>query len=241
MPFIVEIYTDKMAELGRYFAGEPKVKLVPITAEQIKAWRGEIDFVHRVKLKVLELAAQSHQGPLLYLDGDTYFLTHPDQLFAKIDDRNSLMHIRESSLGEAKDILTKKIAKFVKKRNFMVAGESLHIPPSCEMWNAGVIGLSHKNTALFGPMIELTDRTYSEYQKHVMEQLAVSYFIQKNTVVHGADSVVFHYWANKGGFDRAISDFLSKYQDFSSGKHNYSQFSWPPPPPEKKKKRWFFF
>lgn len=240
-PFRVEIYTDKPESLREFFADAPQVDIVPIATADIRIWRGEIDFVHRVKLKILEMAASKSAGPLVYLDGDTYFTRAPDALFGKIDERNSLMHVKESSLGTAKDILTKKIAKFVKSRMFHVMGHDLKIPPTTEMWNAGVIGLSKKNTELFPQMVELTDVMYGEYKKHVMEQLAVSYFVQMSTVIHPADQDIIHYWPNKEGFDKAIAEYLGRLKSFAATRANMASFNWPPPPVPKKKKRWFFF
>jgi hypothetical protein len=42
--------------------------------EKLQDWRGSIDFVHRVKIKILQDAAQKYEGKFIYLDTDTYFL-----------------------------------------------------------------------------------------------------------------------------------------------------------------------
>lgn len=233
LPFKVEIYTDRKADLEDFFKKEPNIILTEFSDEQLQTWRGEIQFVHRVKLEILKAASLGNEGPLIYLDGDTYFKTNPTELFSKITDQVSLMHIRESSLREGRDLLTRKIAKFVKGKTFQLKEGALQIPPETEMWNAGVIGVSQKNTRWFSNMIEMTDVLYSRYQKHVMEQLAVSFYLNRETKVLPSDQVIHHYWDQKPEFDQAISDYISHQADFKQALVNLKQFPWPAPKPPK--------
>lgn len=240
LPFEVQVYSDQTAELRSFFADTPNIRLVPITQDQIQRWRGAIDFVHRVKLEILKQAVQGSPNALVYLDGDTVFKTSPVELFKQINDRTSLMHVRESTLGEPGDPLTKKIGKFVKKKSFEVNGQPVQIPMATAMWNAGVIGISKKNTALFDSMIAMTDSLYSQYQKHVMEQLAVSYYLQTAGAVLPSDQVILHYWPQKEEYDRAIKEFLEKNSTLSSCLTNFASFNWPSDTPAPKKKKSLF-
>jgi hypothetical protein len=95
------------------------------------------------------------------------------------------------------------------------------------MWNAGVIGIAAANTALFGPMIELTDALYGQYQKHIMEQLAVSYYLQQATEVRTADRVVWHYWAQKDELNPKIAEFLDRNRTLSDAAAGFASFPWP--------------
>ncbi|MBX3019286.1 MAG: hypothetical protein KF767_15470 [Bdellovibrionaceae bacterium] len=234
----IEIYTDQPDRLQSFFAGWPEVKIVPITTADIQGWRGAIDFVHRVKLKILEKATESLHEPLIYLDGDTYFAKDPTALFAQISPTRSLMHIRESRLDEARDPLTKKIAKFVRKNSFSVDGASTQIPQSSEMWNAGVIGIHPANFQLLPLMVELTDQMYGRYQKHVMEQLAVSYLLQTKTVVASSHLEVIHYWPSKEAFDAAIGNFLASRTNASEALATIGDFHWPAPIQPQIKRSW---
>lgn len=237
IPFEIQIFSDQSALLRSFFGDTPNIRVVAIQSEQIQKWRGAIDFVHRVKLEILKTATHGSPNDLVYLDGDTIFKASPVDLFKTINDRVSLMHLRESTLGEPGDPLTKKIGKFVKGKSFLVGGKPIEIPPSTAMWNAGVIGVSKKNTLLFDSMIELTDRLYGQYQKHVMEQLAVSFFLQSVGEVCPSDSVVLHYWPQKEDYDRAIQEFLNSNSTLSACLTNIEQFKWPAENlPQKKKK-----
>lgn len=244
LPGMIEIYTDQMEMLEKFFAGDKQVRLIPLSSSQIKIYRGAIDFVHRVKLKILQQAAQDLEGHLIYLDGDTYFLKDPSSLFAQIKPHASLMHICESRLDTAKDPLTKKIARFVRKNRFTIAGEKLQIPLTTEMWNAGVIGIHAKllegpQGGVLGEMVELTDQMYGLYQKHVMEQLAVSYILQEKTLVQPSNFEIVHYWSSKEAFDQAIATFLARYPSFDLAVANLGEFQWPAPIQRKEKVSWF--
>lgn len=223
----IEIYSDQPELLSSFFADTPEVKIVPITANDIKTWRGSIDFVHRVKLKILEKATHGLHEPLLYLDGDTYFAKDPQDLFRQISSSRSLMHIRESRLDEARDPLTKKIARFVRKNQFKLDGQPIQIPGASEMWNAGVIGIHPNNFALLPMMVELTDQMYGIYQKHVMEQLAVSYLLQTKTTLASSHIEIIHYWASKEAFDRAIAVFLTNKKTCGEALRLLPEFAWP--------------
>lgn len=235
----IEIYTDQADRLRSFFNEMPEVKIVAITASEIQGWRGAIDFVHRVKLKILEKATQGLQEPLVYLDGDTYFAKDPTLLFHQVSPTRSLMHIRESQMDEARDPLTKKIAKFVRKNTFKVEGAELKIPVSAEMWNAGVIGIHPANFPLLTMMVQLTDEMYGRYQKHVMEQLAVSFLLQTKTSLQTSHLEVIHYWQSKDAFDAAIGNFLSDKKTVTECIRVIGEFQWPPPIQNKPKQSWF--
>jgi hypothetical protein len=235
----IEIYTDQPDRLRMFFADMLEVKVVGITAGDIQGWRGAIDFVHRVKLKILEKATQGLHEPLIYLDGDTYFAKDPTTLLRQVSPTRSLMHVRESRMDEADDPLTKKIAKFVRKNSFKVEGQDLKIPVSAEMWNAGVIGIHPVNFSLLTMMVELTDEMYSRYQKHVMEQLAVSYLLQTKTILVTSHLEIIHYWPSKEAFDIAIGNFLDGKKNITEALQAIGEFRWPSPIQPKPKSSWF--
>lgn len=239
LPCEVRIYTDQVAELSAFFSGEPGVRLVAITAAQIRQWRGSIDFVHRVKLELLREAALTITGTLVYLDTDTFFTAPPMPVFEQVSDAVSLMHIRESTMSEPISPLFGKVGRFVKRRTFTVAGSPVRIPVTTAMWNAGVIGVSPRNALLFTPMIELTDQLYGGYQKHVMEQLAVSFYLHEASEIRPADAVIGHYWRQKPEYTAAIASFLARHPTFQSALQAMAEFPWPPPPAESPKRKWY--
>lgn len=239
-PLKIVVYTDMREKLEAFFSGESRVTLIEVTDADLKRWRGAIGFVHRVKLEVLRDCATRFSGPLFYADGDTYFLESPVALFQQVNDQTSLMHLAENVIEQGRDPLSKKIAKFLRKNIFQISSGKVQVPPSTVMWNAGVIGVSENNRKLFASMIELTDAMYSLYKKHVMEQLAVSYFLQRKTKVLASDQVIYHYWDQKPEYQKAIDDFLAAYPTAIAGVQNVSNFQAPAKSaPLPKKKRGF--
>jgi len=231
----VWIYTDKKIFFEKLFGSQPNLKLIEITADQINKWRGPVPFVHRVKIEILKDAASRFKGSLFYCDGDTYFQREPISLFNKVNERTSLMHLNEGALDETKDPLSKKILKFTKKHHFQISNELVGIGPSTQMWNAGFLGIAEKNKILLPLILELTDQTYALYQKHVMEQLAFSFYLQTRSSILPAQDVVYHYWNQKAEYQAAINAFLSSYPDFQSALQNWTQFQKPETPANRKK------
>ena len=234
----VWIYTDQAERLTSFFKSIGRVVIVPITPEQIKTWRGQIDFVHRVKLEVLKHASQNLNEPLLYLDGDTVFLQSPESLRSRIGSGHHLMHIEESRLDQARDPLTKKMAKFCRKNVLPLKSGALRVPSTTSMWNAGVIGLYPQHFGLLDQMIEFTDVAYALYQKHVIEQLAVSYFLQSTGGVSPSDDVIHHYWQTKDVWQQKIDSFLAQIKTVQEGIQLLEQFDWTLPVPPRKKQWW---
>ncbi len=233
------VYTDDVKKFEGFFGKHPQVKLVEINKDQIKAWRGTIDFVHRVKVEILMDAAKKFVGPIFYCDGDTYFLSSPEQIFSEVNNRISLMHIAENALIEGKDPLSKKILKFCKKNQFDVGGDHVAIGASTVMWNAGVLGISEANKSLLPLVLQLTDQMHTLYKKHVMEQLAFSFFLQTRSSIKAADHVIYHYWNQKDEYQKKIDEFLIQNTTIETALTSYAGFEWPGPPQPKKKKRLF--
>lgn len=206
----VLVYSDQAEFLGTFFEGFPSVEIVPVTEAQLRQWRGAIDFVHRVKIEVLLDACRRSKGSIVYLDGDTVFLKNPKDMLQLMSPGQQLMHVCESRLDQARDPLTKKIAHFCRKESFNLKRGIVSVPLATEMWNAGVIGLHESRLGLLEKILELTDAAYAKYQKHVIEQLAVSYFLQSTGRILPAEPWVLHYWAAKDIWQRRIDRFLEQ-------------------------------
>jgi len=176
-----------------------------VSKEQIKLWRGSIDFVHRVKIEVLQMLSKQYSGSFLYVDTDIYFLNEISSLFQLIDQGKSIMCFRENAINEGKNILYKRLNAFVKsKKNDTV------ITPETTMFNAGVLGF---NSSFF-PVLEsvklLTDQLYQKHPTFIIEQLAFSYYLQQHgNVIETEGKWVFHYW-NFKEFRQVLAHLFEK-------------------------------
>jgi hypothetical protein len=189
----VLVYTDQPAHFQAILGDAAGVAYVFIEPAQWRAWRGEIDFVHRVKIKVLQHAAAHYAGQLLYVDTDTIFTQSVAPVFAALAQGERFMHISEGRLGDGNP-LNRKINRALQHASggpALVAGP---IGPSTRMYNAGVLGLRSTDALLLAEVLALTEQLYRLYPKHVMEQLAFSVVWARSGAVREASPWVHHYW-----------------------------------------------
>lgn len=237
----VLLYTDQGASLREFFQGEPRVRVVDVTMDQIREWGGPAAFVHRVKLEILLDACRLSSERRIYLDGDTFFTQKPEALFDLISEEQSIMHIKEYELRSPLGPLPKKIARFVRGKEFQInPAKKVSIPNSTAMWNAGVIGYHKKNEGFLREALQLTDVLYGAYPKHVMEQLAVSFCLSSVSMVHSADETIKHYWQQKDFYQTYIDQFLVKHRNIDQCLKGFPDMNLVTPPPlaQKKSFRW---
>ncbi|OFZ12032.1 MAG: UDP-glucose 4-epimerase GalE, partial [Bdellovibrionales bacterium RBG_16_40_8] len=240
-PLRILVYTDNSILFESFFADliksqDPRLRIIAVTPLQIQKWQGAIEFVHRVKIEILRDAAEKFIGSIFYADGDTYFKEDPTDLFARVADNTSIMHTAENILSEGADLISKKITKFLRKNTFVIAGEKIQVPASTVMWNAGVLGISHNNKKFFKPVLEFTDQSYGLYPKHVMEQLAFSFYLQAHTEVIGAEKEIGHYWDQKDEYQKEIEKFFLNNNTYEKAYASYKHFQWPQAIVKNKKK-----
>src|SRR5688500_15091363 len=67
------LFTDRPEYFSSYLSGLP-VDFILLTPEKIKEMRGNIDFLHRMKIAVIEEAFDKTGGNIIYADSDTFFV-----------------------------------------------------------------------------------------------------------------------------------------------------------------------
>lgn len=210
------IYTDQ----EKWFQDKCKGSNLPlrfrtINGDDIKKWRGEIDFVHRVKIEVLRDMAKTVSGAILYLDTDVWFLNPVTQMLQGIQGGKLYMHIQESVVKDDGNPVFAKLHKFLVKNNpLQVNGKPLHVSTDSVMWNAGVLGFHTKYAYLLDEVLRFTDDVYKQFPKHVVEQFAFSYYFQNTSFIHSAAREIFHYWHFKE-MRVYLSSFFQYFKDSS--------------------------
>jgi len=188
----IVVYTDQPAYFRAVLGAAPEVTYVVIEPAQWQAWRGEIDFVHRVKIEVLQHAAAHYAGQLLYVDTDTIFTQSVAPVFAALARGEHFMHVGEGRLGDGNP-LNRKINRALRASGAALLGGP--ISPATQMYNAGVLGFSSPaDTPRLAEVLALTEELYRLYPKHVMEQLAFSVVWARSGPVREAAPWVYHYW-----------------------------------------------
>ncbi|RXK80944.1 hypothetical protein [Filimonas effusa] len=188
----VVVYTDQPHEF------EPFAAIVPLTiremnAQLISQWKGQHQFVHRVKIEVIKDCLAGRQGKLIYMDSDTCVTSALPDLLERISAAQVVFHIPEGKIGAGGNLHFRKWKQFLQSapNPALQFPDPLHI----EMWNAGVIGLHNSHLPLLDEVLALTDELYPLFPRHTVEQFAFCYTFQKNNIhISEAADIVFHYW-----------------------------------------------
>lgn len=190
----VVIYTDRAEMFSEFIPFFPSLHCLHLPAETVKRWRGEIDFVHRVKIEMMVDFFSKFDGNLLYCDTDTYIDAPVDELFRRIADGEFLMHQFEGVIDQSKYPSFHKWENFLRSNNIDYNNKSLQFSPQLKMYNAGVIGLSSMDKNILQDVLALTDAIYRQFPKHIAEQFAFSYCLQKAGELFTTDHLISHYW-----------------------------------------------
>jgi len=203
LPLALHVYTDApelFAPLG------PAVTTRRVDAEEIRAWRGPHDFVFRTKpLLFADMVARFPAEPILYLDADTFFVAPVATVAARISAASSVMHLRERNVATDPGSQMRKFRRDVSR--VMVRGKPADI--SCDMWNAGVIGMDPTRFGLVPDWLELVDALYPATRRWVVEQYGIALLLQRAGQLQACDDAIFHYWFQKGGYTAAIERELA--------------------------------
>jgi hypothetical protein len=211
------LFTDRPDYFAPYVSGLP-VRYVLLTPEKIRNMRGSIDFLHRMKIALIEEAFQSTNGNLLYADSDTFFLSDPVDLMNHLAPGKSFMHVHEYDFEFMRAMPLPSGEPFRAYLELVEAGP-LHladgnlitVTAQHSSWNAGVMLLHKTHSALIPDIYALTDQTYPATGNHACEQYAFSIMLQERTELAPCDSVIYHYWYR---VKKAIIDqFLEKNLD----------------------------
>jgi primosomal protein N'' len=215
----VLLFSDRPQFFQDYLKDLP-VTYVQLTPASVKQMRGEIDFLHRIKIGIIEEAFQRSQGDLLYLDADTFFTADPAPLFENLSQKISFMHVNEyafQALGEMplpSGAPFHSVLKAIREKEFTMAnGRNKRFDPSLFSWNAGVIMLHRAHQILLPDVYAITDQLYFATNNHASEQYAFSMVLQTNTELHACDKIIHHYWYR---IKKQIAD------DFLAAKMNYT-------------------
>ena len=205
----IVIYTDMPSWFDEfeYFFHSFEVKT--ITKEQIQSWRGEVDFMHRVKVEAIMDFFGDHDATMLYCDADTYLTSRIDDLFQDIENGSYYLHEYEGVIDKELNPSFHKWQRFLTTTPVHYNGKTIEYTKVVKMWNAGVIGMSSRDKGILEDVLSITDSIYSKFKKHIAEQFAFSYCFQRAGEVKSAAGRIGHYW-NLKEFRRLLKVFFKK-------------------------------
>ena len=198
------IYTDDEYFFKDELSLFEHVIIERLDSEKIKNWRGKINFVHRVKIEMLIEFMNKHEGNILYCDTDTYFKKSPKMLFDEIGNGKIFMHQKEGEIDKLRFPVFKKWEAFLVGNN-LLSDSSKSSVNKLPMWNAGVIGMSSNHKQVLPQVLDLTDKIYPLFPKHIAEQFSFSYVLSQQFTIHSSADYIFHYW-----YLKEFSGYLEK-------------------------------
>jgi hypothetical protein len=193
-----------------YFMGD-RVKVIPITEQQITEWKGEENYLFHVKIKGIAYFNQLHPDKaILYTDADIFFYNKPDRLRALLQEKKAFMHLNEGSF-ESYMKHSHTARRVFPKLAALDLGKYKVTKETC-MFNAGILGIPQNDN-----LQELLDDVLSlskflckqDLKMHYMEQLAFSLVLQDAyQPLYSSNDCIGHYWGNKEAWENAITLFL---------------------------------
>jgi hypothetical protein len=189
----VLIYTDNANHFQQLAEATAPIIYEEVEPTQWQQWRGEIDFVHRIKVEVLLHAVQKYGGNTLFLDSDTFFLQSPTPIFDALAAGQHFMHKYESTLSTSSG-LHRTLYDILRQQP--PTDWTSHLATT-KMYNAGAIGLGATDIPLLERVLALTDSLYRIHSSHVMEQLSFSMCLAQTGLVQEVAPYVLHYWHMK--------------------------------------------
>ncbi len=196
----VILFTDKEAYFKPYLEPFP-IDYIFLSEEKIRSMRGEIDFLHRMKIALIDEAMQLSDDNILYVDSDTFFIADPRSMETRITPGTAFMHLKEYDFESLKDKALpagktfRAFYQLLRSNQFDLADKKrITIPTTAISWNAGVMAFHRSHHALLKDVYLLTDQFYPLTNNHASEQYAFSIVLQQRLNVLACDDVVYHYW-----------------------------------------------
>jgi hypothetical protein len=199
LPLTVHVYTDT-PEFFAPLAGNG-LEARALSEEEIRAWKGPCNFVHRLKAEMIREMVRRFPGDrLLYLDADVIVTRPMASVFERIAPGAAVMHLREYSVASRRSEQLRKFRKYMGRLAFRNAPIDL----TGDMWNAGAIGIHPAQFGVVDTWIAFIDTIYPKYPRGLVEQYGISLFLQRAAAVTPCDAEVFHYWFQKDEYVAAI-------------------------------------
>jgi hypothetical protein len=197
----VAVFTDQPDWFSDIFSDLP-VNYILLSPEKIREMRGKIDFLHRMKIALIEEGfSRFPEQKIFYADSDTFFTADPTPLMNRVDPNTASMHLREYSFDTLRDMKLpagktfQAFYKLITNQQFVLSdGTPFTVRPEMFSWNAGVMIFHPEHRSVIPDVYCLTDQFYPPTENHASEQYAFSVLLQTRFQLIPCESVNYHYW-----------------------------------------------
>jgi hypothetical protein len=179
-------------------------RVLDATPTLLREWAGPCNFCHRVKIELLRHAYNEHGGPLVYVDGDTFWRVPPTEICSRLASGHFLMHVCEGPLSDSFHPEYRKALQRLEATGRIKIESDIQ---KIQMYNAGVIGLPRQlGSQVLDQVLALSDELMLEAPRsmELVEQVAFSCLLPQWGVVSTCEREVLHYWRDAFEVMRAI-------------------------------------
>jgi hypothetical protein len=201
--FRIAVYTDQPGQLPAH----DLIQALPVSPESLAAWRGPLDYVHRIKLCLLRRALCELGAPLIYVDSDTRWLQIPDAPFAALSGdaspkpaspRPALLspcYLYKVEGAISATCFPQYFHLLRKCRRGRAAWRVPHGPP-WTMWNSGTVGIPVRSAGFIDDVLRVTDALLPHVAyRNCVEQLALSLVASGRFEIRPFDAYLEHWWS----------------------------------------------
>ena len=221
----VLVLTDQPAHFERVLGVHAQLRYLQLQPEQLQAWRGSVDYLHRIKSCAMLHALQSLQAEpgaaaddvVMFVDSDTSFLAPALTLFERIRSGTVLLHASEGTPeGTHHETRSKsRLYQAIRLHRFDVCGQPRQLRAAMTLWNSGVIGIRADQAELLEQTIAAIDSIYPQVSINTVEQIALSAVLDvRGLPAAGCEEVLLHYHVFKE-FRADLAQFFARYRGSS--------------------------
>ncbi|QKG57703.1 hypothetical protein GKZ68_14335 [Hymenobacter sp. BRD128] len=209
------IFTDN-ADLFKSYNFESDLDIIPISKSEIVQLKGPANFIHIVKIAIVEKTFNKYpQDYLLFIDSDTFFIQDPIKLFEEAVKGKIFMHVKEYLLEDAielyryvfnSDNLPKSFLNLIENKSYILDNKNVNFNRHHYSWNSGVLGLTPEMARIIPDIYNMANDFYQSTEWILSEQLAFSLALQVTVELNECGQFITHYYEQK----EFVDEFLEK-------------------------------
>ncbi|MBL4587663.1 MAG: hypothetical protein JKX84_11505 [Flavobacteriales bacterium] len=183
-----------------------------ISTNQLNEWKGEMDFVHRGKIRVMQDAAENFDGKLFFLDSDNCIFSDPTIFLNAWKDDTVIMEKLEYVLRQPADLVGKKYKRFFRKQHvFKGAEQKYDVSMDQQCWNSGIVGLPEDARTFLPDVLAFCDDIHGQFRKHLSEQMAFSIVLSQHFKVEAFKPFTYHWFGHGQAINKIIDEVFLDY------------------------------